>query len=868
MEEALNQAMTSGARPPTWEADTAPMFPDALIFGGSTRLTPTNDFENATVTNLSFAAGAGAFTLMGNSITLSGNVSIAVASGVPTNNQTINMPLALGADISFTAAATRGDYAPAKGALILNGTISGPFGLTAGGKNFVQFNGANTYTGDTTLMAVGSDTSIAIGSDYAFGSGLVKFGLPGSGQQWIVSSGGDHTITNDVDIQTGLFVAQNSTVGGKGSGVLTLTGNILVHASSGFYMNADHLNLFGPIRGGSSAANMFELRAGKLCLGGDNSFTNTITITNLGYGSARILNIISDACLGHTNNAVRFKASGTIQTPASSNIILTASRTFDVTSGAAATFDIPTGSTLTLNGPVINSGAVIKTSSGTLALNGLNTYTGGTTLRGGTLLIPADSGLGSEPAAPATSLQFLAGSTLMAGANHTLSANRLLFIGTNVTATFDTQSYTQTVNGTVSGGPGSWLVKNGNGTLALDPGAGNSNVVCSLKPQAGTLTFLSGMNLITSNTVWSTYPVYDIFYINGGNVLVGGGTLMTTGDGYATIRNGSLTVTNGTVDLNSLRELLNAYSGTGNTTVGGSGTLDLNTLRITQSGTPAVSNVVNVNAGGRIRLKNFAIDTGFPQPYGTVNLNGGTLEAKVSTDGFMGYNVGKWTTNVFFYVLSGGAIIDSGTNAVTAQLPLYSGAENDGGLTKRGIGLLALANTNTYTGATSVDEGTLRLGVANTLPTDSSVFVNSNAVLDVNGKVQTLATLSGHGVVSNNTLLTVAQAIAPGGTNSVGTLTFATTPTALEGTLSVAVTADGTCDRLHVCGNLDLTGMTLALTHSDLLDKHIQYVLASCTGTLTGPFLSAPLPQRWHIRYDAVGEARLSYDFGLRLSIK
>jgi hypothetical protein len=222
-----------------WDTDTAPTFPAALVFGGSARLTPTNDYTDATVTNLLFAAGAGAFTLWGNPVTLKGNVSVAVANGSPTNNQTINLPIVLGTNAVFTPAFTRGDYAPEKGALILNGPISGPFGLSAGGKNFVQFNGTNTYTGDTVLNASSSDLSMAIGSDYAFGSGLVKFGsYVGAGQQWIVSSG-DHTITNNVDIMTQLFIAQNTTVGGKASGCLTLGGNILVHASSGFFMNAD-----------------------------------------------------------------------------------------------------------------------------------------------------------------------------------------------------------------------------------------------------------------------------------------------------------------------------------------------------------------------------------------------------------------------------------------------------------------------------------------------------------------------------------------------------------------------------------------------------------------------------------------------------
>lgn len=849
-----------------WDTDVVPSFPAALTFAGSTRLTPSNDLDGLTVTGITFSAGAGAFNLVGNPIALSGNIGVTVGGSV-TNDQTVGLPMTLGSNVTLSSGNSGGSTASGKGVLVLNGKISGPYGVTTGGRNYVQFNAPNTYTGDTLITSTGSDPSISIGCDNPFGTGLVKFGATvGSAQQWIIASGADRTITNSVDINTVLFITHDATVAGKASANLILAGPVLVHSQSGFYGNKS-VTLSGPVSGGSSAANNFELRSGKLSLWGNNSFTNTIIITNPGYGYARVLNINSDASLGHTNNSVRLFTSATFQVPSSTAVTLAPSRAISVTNNLTATFDIPSGSTLTMNGPVTNRGAVAKTSAGTLALNGANTYGGGTTLWGGTLSINDDSGLGSVPASPANNLAFGAAATLKAGASHALAANRTVFIGTNAVATFDTQSYTQTVSGVLAGAQGSWLVKSGAGTLGLDPGAGRTNSVSSLRAQAGTLALLSGTHLVTSNTVATLYPVYDIFYMNGGNVLVGGGTLMTTGDGYATIQNGSLTVTNGTVDLNSLRELLNAYSGTGNTTVSGSGVLDLQTLRVTQSGTPGVSNVVNVNAGGTIRLKNFSIDTGFSTPYGTVNLNGGTLVAKATTDGFMGYNTGKWTTNVFFYVLGGGAVIDSGTNAVMSQLPLYSGAPNDGGLTKKGSGVFTLANTNTYTGLTTVEAGTLRLNVSNTLWTGGSVLVGSNGVFDVNGKVQALTGLGGSGLVTNNSLLSVTAAVAPGGTNAIGQLTLASTPAGLVGALAVDVATNSVCDRLQVQGNLDLAGLTLSLANPGSLEKRSQYVIAACTGTLTGPFQSAPLPQRWHLTYLA-REVRLCYNFGSLIAIK
>ena len=847
-----------------WVDDVAPAFPAALTFAGSTRLTPTNDLADAAVTNIAFAAGSGAFTLTGNPVTLGGNVSVAVAALLPTNNQAIAMPLALGTNVTLFSALTGGSTAADKGALVINGPISGPFSLTTAGKNYVQLNGTNTYSGDTTLTSSGSDISIAIGSDRAFGTGRVKFGAaPGAPQLWAVASGGDRTVTNDADILTGLFIGHNAAVAGKTAGSLTLSGSIRLQAASAFFMNASYLTLAGPVSGGSSAANVFELRAGKLNLWGNNTFTNTLIITYPGYGAARVLNINSDASLGHTNNGVRLQTSATFQLPASTNVTLAPSRMINITSNYTATFDIPSGSSLTLNGPVTNSGAVAKSNSGTLTLAGANTYSGGTTLWGGVLTLTGDASLGALPAAPATNLTFASGATLRAGANHALAPNRMLFISTNVTATFDPQSYTQTLGGVISGTYGSWLSKAGAGTLALDPGAGRTNAVSSLRTQAGTLQFVSGTHLVTSNTVWNQYKVYDILHVNGGTLLVGGGLLMTTGDGYATVQNGTLLVTNGTMNLCSVRELLNAYSGTGTTTVSGSGVLDLNVLRITQSGTPHSQNVVNVNTGGTIRLNSFFIDTGQAAPYGTLNLNGGTLESKISTSAFLGYNDGKWLTNIYVRVLAGGAVFDTSTNAISVALPLISGAAADGGLTKRGAGALTLANTNTYNGLTAIEAGTLRLGAAGTLWPGGSLWVASNAVLDVNGKAQTLAGLAGSGLVTNSSLLAVTLGVAPGTTNTVGTLTLAATPASLAGTLLAEVAADGACDRLHVQGDLAITNLDLAVSNPAALNKHQRYVLASYTGALAGPFRSAPLPDRWHVTYNTTArEVFLRYNFG------
>ena len=108
----------------------------------------------------------------------------------------------------------------------------------------------------------------------------------------------------------------------------------------------------------------------------------------------------------------------------------------------------------------------------------------------------------------------------------------------------------------------------------------------------------------------------------------------------------------------------------------------------------------------------------------TFNFNGGTLVASVNNGTFL-----QGLTNVF--VKAGGAKIDTQANSITiAQSLLTDGLSTGGGLTKLGIGTLALAGTNTFTGPTTLSAGTLSLpfvadgGVPSTLGASPSAAAN------------------------------------------------------------------------------------------------------------------------------------------------
>ena len=865
-----------------WDTDTLPGFPAALTFGGATRLTPTNDLDGLTVNGLTFAEGAGAFTLRGNPITLAGNISINTG-GSSTNNQTVNMPITLAANAGLNAALGPYPVTGNKGVLIINGVISGPYGLTAtpsgNRREYIQLNGANTYSGDTLIM--GDNSSFSIGNAKAFGSGkLIVGSTSGESQMWIQSAG-NLTVTNDVEIRTGRFILVSTTVAGKAPGSLTLSGNVLLNQAGGADIYCQQpLTLSGTVSGGNSFG--LRMALGKITLQGINTFTNNLRTTS--PDGVPTLNINSDAALGHTNNGV-YAAINSLyfQTPSGTSISLAPSRFFNSASGKTITFDIPSTSALTVPGPITGNAIAKTSSSGILTLAGANTYSGGTILSGGTLNINANSALGADAGA----LNITTSATLQATANLSLSADRTVNL-TNAaayTATFAVPTNTtMAVAGIIKGNvaTNSSLSKTGTGTLILSGGTGGT--------QLGAMGTLEGKMAITNgawaiNTASKESEDFTPFWVAGGATFEQtGGTLSLSRWVYLGVRSSgdstknqtsTILLSGGTLTQVSGGGLLVGRKNSAVLTVAGNaflsvpGTLSLGEFK----GFTTICNIDGGIVAAPTICSRARIADGPNSLTSILNLNGGTLRATSNARliGGTGTDLNQYLTAA--NVKSGGAIIDSQAYAISINQVLNHdpdlGAIPDGGLIKRGTGSLLLSTNATYTGVTSVEAGTLTLGIANTLMADNCVLVSSNAFFDVNGKSQTLAGLGGSGTVSNNSLLTVTQAIAPGGTNAIGTLTLAATPAGLSGVFLADVAADGRCDRLHVQGDLNLTGLALTLADASALNKDQPYVIASYTGALTGPFASAALPDRWHVRYDTSSrQVFLGYDFGLLIMLR
>ncbi|MBF34141.1 MAG: hypothetical protein CME94_07990 [Hyphomonadaceae bacterium] len=116
--------------------------------------------------------------------------------------------------------------------------------------------------------------------------------------------------------------------------------------------------------------------------------------------------------------------------------------------------------TYTLSNIISGTGSISKSDSGTLILTGANTYSGGTTIAGGTLSVSADNTLGAS-----SGIIVLEGGTLATTASFASARDVSLLFGTGGNDINVAASTEFALSGDISGGFG--FAKTGDGTLVL-----------------------------------------------------------------------------------------------------------------------------------------------------------------------------------------------------------------------------------------------------------------------------------------------------------------------------------------------------------------------------------------------------------------
>jgi autotransporter-associated beta strand protein len=419
--------------------------------------------------------------------------------------------------------------------------------------------------------------------------------------------------------------------------------------------------------------------------------------------------------------------------------------------------------------------ALVKTGSGILQLSGTNSFTGGTQIQAGELV------LGGNQAVPAASSVTLSAGTLNLGgyanSTGTLVMQNGLIAGNGSfgAASFNLQG------GTLSGSLA--------GTGALSKTTSGTVTITSSNGYSGGTTLSGGtLSVWADNNLGSTSGALTL---NGGTLQVLGTSFTSTTRSVATSANGgaiSIADPNNTLTLATQN-----LAGSGAFAKAGQGTLQLggslgSTAITVEDGVLQLTASANQLTGDpALSLWNVAtlLLSNHNESVSAVNLTGGTINTggyTLNLAGSLNYNNSIWPAtiegNLSLGSPAGTFSINQGSSTDVAVAANISGSPA-GGLVKTGNGLLTLSGSNTYTGGTTISGGTLQLGNGS-----SNGSLGPGAVLD---STSGLLSFDAAGTFTFSNAITGSGAVALlGGTTVLtGSDTFSGGTTIYAGTLQI-----------------------------------------------------------------------------------
>jgi autotransporter-associated beta strand protein len=420
----------------------------------------------------------GGFTLNAGTIVVSGNNSLGTAT-LTINGGTIQSSgthtfaptnIILGGDFIITGTPTfsgtvalgsairtiTNDYNSNNNAITFNGIISNSgggisFAATAGavtaGSTIAITNTSNSYTGTTNVTGgevtfpadgcLGAVPGSLIANGIVVDGGRLTLNPPASTSYTLNANRGIQvgaTASTSISVKTGISVTYNGVIADKPStvGVLAKQGAaILILGGVSTYSGATSIN------------------NGTIQLSGGNNRLPIGTILNIGQAANTNLGIFN---LNGNNQEIAGLVSTAGSNVSVSKNTVTSSSPATLTISGSGTYSYGTGTTQN-SGIISGLISLVKTGSGTQTLGDANTYTGLTTVSGGTLQLSYSGG----NTIPATNdIVINSGGTLRVSSNQTvnnltLNSGGTLTIDNGVTLTW-TGSYTY--NGGIVNGSG------------------------------------------------------------------------------------------------------------------------------------------------------------------------------------------------------------------------------------------------------------------------------------------------------------------------------------------------------------------------------------------------------------------------------
>ncbi|EAR5868546.1 fibronectin-binding autotransporter adhesin ShdA [Salmonella enterica subsp. enterica serovar Thompson] len=741
-------AITTDFDSVTLDADTSAM-PDYLTINAGVDANDNTNYELST--GLSWYAGANSARAAHGTFTVDAGSTFTVTSELDETTATSNW--------NGSKLTKQGD-----GTLILSNT-GNDYGDT-------EIDGGILAAKDAAALGTG-DVTIAESATLALSQGTLDNNVTGGGQ--IVKSGSDDLIvtgdnnysggttitggtltadhadslgSGDIDNSGVLKVGEGdleNTLSGSGSLVKTGTGELTLSGGNDYSggttisdgtLTADHADSLGT--GAVANSGVLQVGEGELTLGGDNSYSGGTTITG-----------------------------GT----------LTADHADSLGTGAIANSGVLKVGEGELKNTLSGSGSLVKTGTGELTLSGDNSYSGGTTIIGGTLTADHADSLGTGAVANSGVLQVGEGEL-----ENTLS------------------------------GSGS-LVKTGTGELTL---SGDNTYSGGTTITSGTLMADHADSLGTGAIANS-----GVLQVGEGeleNMLSGSGSLVKTGTGELTLSgdnsySGATTITDGTLIAANVNALGSGnIDNSGTLMLDANGTFELANITTHTGATTALAAGSTLDAGQLTQEdgSTLSIDLGAATDDAVITADSVTLGGTLNVTG-IGSVTDSWTPEAYTYTLidSDSAItsdfddltiagmnredvdfltidgkVDEADNThydLTASLSWYADRDNattdahgtftlsdpDGSfnvaatltdvddtldpgsrwdgksLTKEGAGTLILSGDNDYSGGTTINEGTLVAASTTALGT-GLVDNNATLVLDADDEVSAVGGITTH----------------------------------------------------------------------------------------------------------------------------
>jgi autotransporter-associated beta strand protein len=555
---------TSGSTPGATNATIASGA--SLYFGSSSITSLTNNEASFTFAGFTFNSGAAAFTIGGNSFTLTRGI---------TNNSTALETINNNITLSGTETIAGG------GNIALGGNLSSTGGFSLTGTGTLVLSGNNTYSGVTGLdlgQNVSNSTLQLVGSSAMTDSVLQMRGSNSSATTQTVQFRGNGNTT---------FAMGSSTTSPSGAG--TVAYNIFLDNYN--YQNNTYIMDVGAKSGGSAGV----MTVGTVAFSGYYNGTNyqpTLNATNANSDGSglTITSLVSGGITGGQE--------GNLLT-----INSAISNTNGLVIGSFDGSDSPNSSILTLTGAGNTTFAgsvsaavgltVVDNQTGTVTLAGSDSF-GTLNLNAGTLVLANNSALASSGAQTVGSSANNAVSVLIGGPGYLTGG---VTISNNFTAT-DADSAALTFGGGNTSGTNTF-----SGTIQLGGGTNGKNITV-LSATGGEIAFIG--NILKSGS--STAGITVGNGTNLGTVLLSGANTYTgttsVNDGTLILGGTSSNVTATTVSSGATLKVIGT-TGTGAVTINGGATL---------AGTGTIGGAVSVaggtsGTGGTINLSNSANTT-------------------------------------------------------------------------------------------------------------------------------------------------------------------------------------------------------------------------------------------------------------------